>query len=136
MPKRPPVFRPGGRPSTSQRRRENDRLRGSAASRGYDHLWAKASKVHIRDNPLCRYCEVFDDRVEPATCTDHLYPHRNQLYPDVLWERIWWVPSCDTCHAGRKQAIERQGPAALDALARRLGLPTFSEKRQSRPDRT
>lgn len=53
-----------------------------------------------------------------ATLTDHLYPQ--MAFDGVFWDRRWWVASCAPCHNGFKQAIERQGKAAIDALARRL----------------
>jgi 5-methylcytosine-specific restriction protein A len=123
MPKRPGVFRPHGPASPVERERDNDRRRGSARARGYDRAWDKASLAHRRDNPLCRYCEVGafgSPRISGVTRTDHLYPQRR--YPGVFWERQWWVSSCDGCDAA-KQALEHRGKSALDALARRLGLP-------------
>lgn len=124
MPKRPAVFRPCGAPAPDQARRQADRDRGSARARGYTPEWDRASADHRAEHPLCRYCETAafggEPRFEPATCTDHLYPQRR--YPKVFWVRAYWVSSCDDCHDGPKQIAERRGHAALDALARHLGL--------------
>jgi 5-methylcytosine-specific restriction enzyme A len=120
MPTMPPTFRAPHAPSRAERRREQDHRRGSARERGYDARWSRASASHRARNPLCAYCEL-DGLIRPAELTDHLYPHRT--YEGVFWIKHWWVSSCKGCHDGMKQAVERAGKAAIDALARRLGLP-------------
>lgn len=122
---RPPTFRPRGARSVQQKRQEVDQRRGSAASRGYDSRWAAASASYLKSNPLCVYCRLRGRPLTPSTCTDHLYPHRWALYAGTFWRKEWWVASCDPCHKGFKQSIERRGSADLDALARRLGRPVF-----------
>lgn len=119
MAKKPPLFRPKAQPTRQQQNQEADRRRGSARARGYSPAWDKASAGHIRNSPLCRYCELIGV-VRPATLTDHLYPHRT--YEGVFWVKRLWVSSCDDCHSGFKQRVERKGRAALDHLARRLGI--------------
>lgn len=123
---RPPTFRPRGQRTVQEKRREIDERRGSAASRGYTGRWAKASATFLKRNPLCEYCRLRGRPLTPSTCTDHLYPHRWPIYQGVFWRSEWWVASCDTCHKGFKQSIERRGSAALDALARQLGRPVFA----------
>lgn len=125
MPTRPPTFRPNGVRTKTERDREHDQRRGSAASRGYTWRWAKAAKTFLAREPLCRYCALQGNPVTAATCVDHLYPQ--QQFPALFWRTDLWVPSCQTCHNGFKHAIERQGLAALDALARRLGLPPLTD---------
>lgn len=120
------TFRPHGTRSKQERAKEVDQRRGSAASRGYDSRWAKASATFLKRNPLCAYCALRGLPITPATCTDHLYPHRWPIYAALFWKTEWWVASCDTCHSRFKQSIERRGSADLDALARRLGRPVFS----------
>lgn len=124
MPTRPSSFRPRGWKPPALAEREADARRGSASSRGYGHDWAKASAAHRAANPLCRYCQL-DGIVTPVDLTDHLYPQ--QTYAGVFWVVEWWVSSCAPCHSGMKQRLERAGLAALDALARRLDLPTLAE---------
>lgn len=120
----PRTFRPRGAPTRQEVNQASDARRGSAASRGYDGRWSKASRTFLSRNPLCAYCSL-RGFVTAAACTDHLYPHRWPIYEGVFWRTEWWVPSCDSCHSGFKQGVERQGSAALDDLARRLGRPTF-----------
>lgn len=117
MPRAPRSFRP------RQAAPVLDKDRGSARARGYTTAWDKASRAHRAEHPLCGYCQVgaFGPRRDrPASCTDHLYPHRR--FEGVFWVRLYWVSACGDCHAGPKQAVEAQGKPALDALARRLGL--------------
>ncbi|MGQ2989507.1 MAG: hypothetical protein ACT6RD_03400 [Brevundimonas sp.] len=117
---RPRVFRPAAQQSRQQQNREADQRRGSARERGYSRAWDLASKGHVRNDPLCRYCLLIGE-YRAATLTDHLYPHRR--FEGVFWIKTYWISSCDDCHVGFKQRIERKGKAALDALAIRLGLP-------------
>ena len=117
MPVMPPTFRVGR--SKRERDREADARRGSARERGYTAEWDRSARDHLKANPLCRYCAL-DGLVRPAGLVDHLYPHKGDQ--DLFWDARYWVSSCDPCHNGFKQRIERAGRAALDALARRLGL--------------
>jgi 5-methylcytosine-specific restriction protein A len=115
MPMMPPTHRINGREGP-----KDQRSRGNARQRGYDAEWQRASAAHLRVDPLCRYCAL-DTRVRAATLVDHLYPHRGDRA--LFWLRLYWISSCSTCHSGMKQSVERQGRAALDALAARLALP-------------
>lgn len=126
MPVRPPQLRPPGYRPGTQVRKEYDARRGSAAERGYNHRWAKASATFRKRHPLCRYCEI-EDRVSATALVDHLYPHR--VHDGVFWVSMWWVPCCTDCHSIMKQGVERQGVVAIDQLARRLGVPTLAEWR-------
>lgn len=117
---RPRVFRPAAQQSRQQQNREADQRRGSARERGYSRAWDLASKGHVRNDPLCRYCLLIGEH-RAATLTDHLYPHRR--FEGVFWIKTYWISCCDDCHVVFKQRIERKGKAALDALAIRLGLP-------------
>jgi 5-methylcytosine-specific restriction protein A len=119
VPTMPPTFRPAGALSRREANRTYDQRRGSARERGYTSRWDKASAGHLRNHPLCRYCELAGD-LTPATLTDHLYPHRGDS--GLFWNSAYWIASCKPCHDGFKQGVERQGRAALDKLARRLGL--------------
>ena len=120
MASKPRLFRPKAQPSRQVQKREADQRRGSARERGYSTRWDKASAGHLRNSPLCRYCELAGD-LTAATLTDHLYPHRGDQA--VFWNRTYWISSCAPCHDGFKQRVERRGRVALDALAHRLGLP-------------
>ncbi len=124
MPMRPPVHRPPqfGPPEerTRDRQREHDARRGSAHARGYGKRWQAAAAGHLRRHPLCAYCQL-EGRVTPASEVDHLYPHKGDM--GLFWRALYWVSACAPCHAGFKQSVERKGKHAIDALARRLGLP-------------
>jgi 5-methylcytosine-specific restriction protein A len=123
VPTLPATFRPHGQPTRQETNRQADQRRGSARERGYSPAWDKASRGHLARDPLCRYCAIgaFGRAcVAEATVVDHLYPQRQ--FPGVFWRTEFWVSACVACHSGPKQAVERQGKPALDALARRLGL--------------
>lgn len=121
MPKMPPTFRPHGLSARDQQRLY-DRDRGSASERLYDSRWSRASKLHLRCHPLCRYCEL-QGHVTAAALVDHFYPHRGDVM--LFWRSEFWVSSCVSCHSGVKQSVERQGIIALRTLAARLGLPAL-----------
>ena len=116
----PPTFRPAGNLSRQDANRQADRRRGSARERGYSAAWDRASRGHRARHPLCQYCALVDE-VKAADLVDHLYPHRGDQA--VFWNKTYWVSSCDDCHNGFKQRVERKGRAAIDQLAARLGLP-------------
>jgi 5-methylcytosine-specific restriction enzyme A len=123
MPQMPPTFRPAGNISRREANRSYDARRGSARERGYSARWDRASAGHLRNHPLCRYCDLVGE-VTAATLTDHLYPHRGDQA--VFWNCDYWISCCKPCHDGFKQRIERQGRMALDNLAARLGLPPLT----------
>lgn len=50
-------------------------LRESAAKRGYGRVWARARRLHLNREPLCRICAE-EGRTTPATCVDHIIPLR------------------------------------------------------------
>ncbi len=122
MPKMPPTFR--AFEAADEAERSYDRARGGASERLYSARWAKASKAHLAMSPLCRYCEL-DGHVRAATVVDHLYPHRGDVR--LFWMKRLWVSACKRCHDGFKQMIERRGRAAIDGLARRLGIAPLVE---------
>jgi 5-methylcytosine-specific restriction protein A len=124
MPTMPPAFRANGVRTRQETNQEADARRGSATSRGYTHRWSKARATWLKRHPLCGYCQL-EGRVVAADLVDHLYPHRT--FPDVFWLTAFWVSCCTSCHNTFKQAIERAGRLALDALAARLGLPSLSD---------
>jgi 5-methylcytosine-specific restriction protein A len=104
-----------------EQRQAYERERSTTQTRQlYDGAWDRASKAWRGEHPLCRYC-LLDDIVTPATLVDHFWPHRGD--PDLFWNRLYWVESCDPCHSGMKQAVERAGIKAMHDLAKRLDLP-------------
>lgn len=106
-----------------------DDHRGKTADRGYGAAWQRAAKAHLRAHPLCVYCELGawgqPRRVTAATLVDHYHPHRGDR--GLFWVEEAWASSCTPCHSGPKQRLERQGPVALDRVARRLGFPSRAE---------
>ena len=78
-----------------QRRAEFDRLRGSAAARGYDYRWQKYSANYLRENPWCVTHRKRNLYV-PATHTDHIVPHRGD--PRLFWDRGNHQGLCESCH--------------------------------------
>lgn len=131
MPLMPPTFRNHAARERREVNQQADERRGSARARGYDGKWERARTAHLARNPLCVYCASGawgePPRDEAATLVDHFYPHRT--FAGVFWRKEWWVSSCDACHSGPKQTVERKGRAALDRLAAQLDLPTFDADR-------
>ncbi len=123
MPSRPPNAR--GRINEVIRKARvaaDDRRRGSSSDRGYDANWAAARRAHLREHPLCRYCELLSSpRITPASLVDHFWPHKGDR--ELFWDQRFWVSSCKPCHDGPKQRLERAGIKALRRVAALLGLP-------------
>ncbi len=80
--------------------RAKDNARPTAAQRGYGAKWQRASQAYLRDNPLCVECQRHG-RIEPATCVDHVEPHRGD--DTKFWTQANWQPLCVRCH-NRKTA--------------------------------
>lgn len=106
--------------------------RGTAAERGYDGAWSKASIAFRAAHPFCMYCAL--DGVAALTAlTDHLYPHGRRRGFDseaqriLFWRRDLWVASCQDCHKGMKARVEAEGVEAIDVLAMRLGVTPLLE---------
>lgn len=116
MPNMPPTFRPPWMPKADDARRTRDRDRGSAAARGYDSRWAKASKGFLAANPLCLGCDAVGV-VRVAVLTDHTVPHKGDAA--LFWDRENWQPSCRFCHDRVKARLEDRfaaGRIGADAL--------------------
>ena len=125
MPDKPKQFRPPGMKSKKAARAVYGKKRKSARKRGYTASWDAAAKAHRAGEPLCQYCLKLDGRVTAAALVDHLYPHKGNMR--LFWDRIFWISSCRNCHDVMKQAVERQGLHALDALAKKMGKPTLAK---------
>jgi 5-methylcytosine-specific restriction protein A len=93
MPGKPRSFRPAHLPSAKEAVREYERDRGSARQRGYTAAWDVASKAFRADpdHVLCLGCNAVK-RVEIATVTDHIVPHRGDM--DLFWDRSNWQGAC------------------------------------------
>jgi 5-methylcytosine-specific restriction protein A len=80
--------------------------RPSAAKRGYGRAWRDydtgrgAADVWLAQHPLCAECER-QGRVTPATCVDHVVPHRGDA--EVFWHGEW-QSLCAACHSRKTAA--------------------------------
>lgn len=73
----------------------SDRLRGSAAARGYDRRWREARGMFLREHPLCAACYA-EGVLTPATVVDHIIPHRGDQR--LFWDKNNWQPLCKRHH--------------------------------------
>jgi 5-methylcytosine-specific restriction endonuclease McrA len=103
MPSRPANFRPSNHVEPAERRRTEDKRRGSARQRGYNVRWEKARLTFLARAPLCLGCEAVD-RVEPATIVDHVEPHGGDS--DRFWDTAKWQGCCKWHHDVVKQRLE------------------------------
>lgn len=74
-----------------------------AAQELYDSRWAKTSKRYRQEHPLCVECGK-EGRTEPATCVDHIIPHRGNA--DLFWEETNWQSLCDDHHRAKTRRGE------------------------------
>ena len=58
--------------------------------------WKKASKAHLRANPLCAECQRQSNYKE-AQCVDHIIPHQGDM--NKFWDQENWQSLCNRCHA-------------------------------------
>jgi 5-methylcytosine-specific restriction endonuclease McrA len=97
-------------------RHECEQRRGSARDRGYGTRWDKASLGFRRSHPLCLGCQA-TGRIEVATVTDHVVPHKGDV--SLFWDRDRWQPACDWHHSVVKQKLEAlyaKGRVSVDDL--------------------
>jgi 5-methylcytosine-specific restriction protein A len=86
-----------------RRRREQERLRGSAATRGYDRLWQRFRLKILSERPLCEDCQSADGRLTPATEVHHLRALRDGG-ARLDAENVRAL--CKACHSKRTAAGE------------------------------
>ena len=74
------------------------RPRPSAAARGYNWKWAKASKAYLAQNPRCACGKDCcpDGCNRPSEVTDHKIPHRGDQR--IFWDQGNWQPLAKVCH--------------------------------------
>lgn len=78
-----------------QQRKQLDKARGSAASRGYDHRWQRERRLYLTQHPLCVLCSA-EGRVTAATVVDHVVPHKGDRV--LFWDHNNWQALCKPCH--------------------------------------
>ena len=67
--------------------------------------WRKRQQHQLRVQPLCEMC-LREGRLTPATCVDHIEPHRG----DYTKFRLGQLQSlCASCHNSTKKIIEHRG---------------------------
>jgi len=112
------------------RQKASDANRGTAQQRGYTYKWSLKSQQHLRQYPLCGMkdeCayegwrgECYEQgRVTPATCTDHIIPHKGDKL--LFWDPLNRCSMCDSCHS-KKTAMEDGGFGHNPANASSRGL--------------
>lgn len=74
---------------------EGERMRGTAAERGYDKRWQRASRAYLARNPLCAQCRK-EKKLTPATVVDHITPHRGDR--KLFWDPANWQGLCKLHH--------------------------------------
>ena len=99
----PGIHRPVRGQSQSDRQRDQQRWRGTSASRGYDSRWRRARERHFAAYPLCVCCEA-QGRVSPARILDHVIPHKGDSR--LFWDPHNWQGLCDWCDRHIKTVIE------------------------------
>jgi 5-methylcytosine-specific restriction protein A len=99
MPSCPNPAERGGKCVEHGRRQE--RARGSRSKRGYSRRWYRATKLWIAQDPARNFCadpyKVHGAKLEPATETDHIIPHRGDR--ELFWRESNWARLCHACHS-------------------------------------
>ena len=76
----------------------------SAAGRGYNAAWRKASKQFLQAHPLCEEC-MRQGKYVKATVVDHVVPHRGD--EQLFWDRSNWRALCKRCHDRKTMTEDR-----------------------------
>jgi 5-methylcytosine-specific restriction protein A len=118
-----------GHPAFTGRRcpeceRIHERVRGSAAARGYDGQWRRLRLAVLAEEPLCRLCAERGEAAE-ATDVDHIIPLA--VRPDLRLVRSNVRPLCSPCHRAVTRAFNhRRG--AVPPACREGGTAAVSQK--------
>ncbi|BCH33185.1 hypothetical protein MesoLjLc_51150 [Mesorhizobium sp. L-8-10] len=119
----PAVLAPSAAPVKKAIKQE--RPRGSAHQRGYDHAWNKLSIAFRKRHPFCLWCAQ-QGRDSLTALVDHMIPVVDRPDLRLNWKNL--LPLCEPCH-GRKFPME--------VYARENGLlddlPTWCLEPKSRP---
>ena len=78
--------------------REHDRLRGSAATRGYDAAWRRFRDAFLRSNPLCADCGA-RGRVRASREVHHVL--KLAARPELRLAPANCMALCKPCHSAR-----------------------------------
>lgn len=100
-PRCPELCEPGQRYCDKHKRQydsQYNKVRGSAASRGYNKRWQKIRAMVLADEPLCRECAKHGI-VKAATDVHHIDGNVANM------DRSNLEPLCHECHS-RKTAVE------------------------------
>lgn len=83
-----------------------DRLRGSAAQRGYDAEWRRRRKAKlVRDGYRCAETGPTGARcLTPASVVDHIVPHRGD--PLLFWDESNWQCLCKRHHDQKTATVD------------------------------
>ena len=86
--------------------KKKDHGRRTAAQRGYNAAWQRASKAYLRAHPVA--VDIYKHHVGPqlAEVVDHIVPHRGD--PALFWDESNWQPLTKEDH-DRKTAEEDGG---------------------------
>ena len=65
--------------------------------------WQKASKVYLREHPLCEEC-MRNGKYVQAEVVDHVIPHRGDQ--KLFWDSGNWQSLCKRCHDKKTGRID------------------------------
>ena len=82
-----------------------DKVRGTAAQRGYGYRWQKLRAAYLASHQTCAECRR-QGRLTIAVIVDHITPHKGDMA--LFWDPTNWQPLCKPCH-DRKTATEDGG---------------------------
>lgn len=68
--------------------------------------WRDLRAWHLRQEPLCAFCLLYDSVAEEATVVDHIKPHKGE--DKLFWDSKNLQSLCKKCHDGRKQRMENR----------------------------
>lgn len=91
-----PPHADAARARAAEREARQDKVRGSAAARGYGRAWRTIRAQVLREEPLCRACAA-QGQLVPATDVDHIVSRARGGTDD----RANLQPLCHRCHTAK-----------------------------------
>jgi 5-methylcytosine-specific restriction protein A len=89
MPTSPKTF------NQAKQKQRREKARGTAAQRGYDSHWARISRQHRAQYPVCQYCNN-----AAAVDVDHVRPFNGPNDP-LRTDRANLRSTCRPCHRAK-----------------------------------
>lgn len=96
--------------------------RGSSTERGYNVRWRTASKMYLREHPLCE-CEdcIREGKRKTANAVHHIVAHHGNY--DLFWDESNWMAINKECHDRLTWAENKKSSIYYPSMIKKPRIP-------------